>query len=203
MTATPPQHRTAPTDSADLGTSGFSRRRFLSTAASAVGLLLINRTASAARPVGPDRRIFLVHPYTGEEFRDVYWVEGRYRPEALWAVNRLLRDHNADKIIGVDPQLIDVMARLNARLGRSPDQPVEVISGYRTAETNAKARKVNRSVARNSFHMQGKAVDIRVKDVGLAQLRKAALSLEAGGVGTYPRRNYLHVDVGPVRTWGR
>jgi len=203
MTVTPPRHRAAKTVDCDVISPAASRRSFLASAASAIGLLLINRTASAARPVGTDRRIFLVHPYTGEEFRDIYWTEGRYRPEALWRINSLLRDHSADKIIGVDPQLIDVMARLNARLGRSPDDPVEVISGYRSAETNAKARKINRSVARNSFHMQGMAVDIRVKNVGLSQLRKAALTLEAGGVGTYPRRNYLHIDVGPVRTWGR
>ncbi len=202
MTATPPQHRDATTDTTDATATVNTRRRFLA-ATGAIGLLLINRTASAARPVGPDRRVFLLHPYTSEEFRDVYWTEGRYRPEALWRINSLLRDHSADRIIGVDPQLIDVMVRLNARLGRSPDDPVEVISGYRSAETNAKARKINRSVARNSFHMQGKAVDIRVKNVGLSQLRKAALTLEAGGVGTYPRRNYLHIDVGPVRTWGR
>lgn len=198
--ATPPHH--ADRDTAErqkISASGPTRRRFLALAGSAAGLLLISRPALAARPIAPERRLFVVQPVTGEAFNDVYWAEGKYLPESLWRINLLLRDHNNEKIIGIDPELLDVMTRLRARIGTA--QPLEVVSGYRSPETNAAARKVNRSVARNSLHMQGKAVDIRVKGFTVGQLRQAAWSLQAGGVGTYPRRNHLHIDVGPVRKW--
>ena len=205
MTGSPPRHQAVHTRSNDHAARTNqrdhrpSRRRFLALAGSAAGLLLINRSALAARPIMPERRLFLVHPHSGEAFDDVYWAEGRYLPESLWRINTLLRDPNNEKIIGIDPELLDLLARLRARLGT--EHPIELLSGYRSPESNAAARKVNRSVARNSLHMQGQAADVRVKGYSLSQLRQAAWSLQGGGVGVYPRRQYLHVDVGPVRKW--
>lgn len=201
MTVSPPQHHAAHKTACTASSASEprpARRRFLGLLGSTIGLLLVNRPA-LARPVAPERRLFVVQPHAGEQFNDVYWIEGRYLPESLWRINKLLRDQNNEKIIGIDPELLDLMARLRARLGTA--EPLELLSGYRSPESNAAARKRNRSVARNSLHMEGKAVDLRVKGYSLGQLRQAAWTLQGGGVGTYPRRAYLHIDVGPVRKW--
>ena len=96
------------------------------------------------------------------------------------------------------------MQRMMARMQRTLEtsEPLQIVSGYRSPATNARARRRDGRVARNSFHMHGQAVDIRVRGHSLSQLRRAALSLKAGGVGTYPSRDFLHIDVGPVRSWG-
>jgi uncharacterized protein YcbK (DUF882 family) len=77
----------------------------------------------------------------------------------------------------------------------------QLISGYRSPATNAKLRNASSGVAKRSLHMRGKAVDIRLPGVELKHLRQAALSLRAGGVGYYPKSNFIHVDTGRPRFW--
>ncbi len=175
----------------------LSRRTLLT--AGAVSVFFFSKPSAAARVVAPERRIFLTNPHTGEIFRDVYFAEGRYIPEAFRRIDRLMRDHNNDEVADIDPALIDLLARLRRKVGFA--QPIHVTSGYRSPRTNAAARRRNPHVARNSYHMQGKAVDIRVPGFSLSKLRRAAIELKAGGVGTYPRASFLHLDVGPVRVW--
>jgi len=208
MTGVPPQRRlegksinSAASTTDSNATSSLNRRSFFGFAAGACSLLLINRTASAA-PVNllPARRLYINHPFAGESFRDVYFVNGRYVPESMARIQRLLRDHNDNSLHRIDPELVDLMARMQQTIGDR--EPLSIVSGYRSPHTNAKARRSDRKVAKNSFHMQGKAVDIRVSGYSLGQLRRAASSLQLGGVGTYPGRDFLHIDVGPVRSWG-
>ena len=207
MTGIPPQRRIS-TDPVDATTSlptsttpSLTRRSFFAFAAGACSLLLINRTASAApQSLLPVRRLHINHPFAGESFRDVYFANGAYIPEAMKQIQRMLRDHNDNSLHQIDPALVDLMHRMQQKLGTR--EPLSIVSGYRSPHTNAKARRSDRKVARNSFHMQGKAVDIRVSGFNLAQLRRAAMGLQAGGVGSYRGRNFLHMDVGPVRTWG-
>jgi len=99
----------------------------------------------------------------------------------------------------IDPQLVDLLYDLKLKMRSKV--PFEVISGYRSPATNAQLASESRGVARKSFHLRGMAIDIRLPDRDLRQLRKAALSLRRGGVGYYPRPDFVHVDVGPVRTW--
>lgn len=199
MTVTlPPQRRLGVEIASPLN---LNRRGFLGVAAGACSLLLINRAAAAA-PVSllPPRRLFITQPLAGESFKGEYFAQGRYIPDALARIQRLLRDVNDNTLHQIDPELINLMARMQRTLATT--ESLQIVSGYRSPLSNARARRTDRRVAKNSFHMQGKAVDIRVAGYSLGQMRRAALSLEAGGVGTYARRDFLHIDVGPVRNWG-
>lgn len=174
----------------------LSRRQVL-TAGAAAALLSLH--PASARIAIPERRIFLANPHTGEKFHDVYWAEGEYIPEALSQLNVLLRDHNTDEVITIAPELIDLVARLRARIGIA--QPIQVTSAYRSPKTNAWVRRHNRHAAINSYHTKGMAVDIRVPGFNLAKLRRAAIMMQAGGVGSYSDASFIHLDVGPVRAW--
>ena len=86
-----------------------------------------------------------------------------------------------------------------ARLGSSAE--VQVISGYRSPETNARMHAESAGVAAHSLHMEGKAIDIRLADTALDRLHNTALAMQAGGVGYYPSLDFVHVDVGRIRQW--
>ncbi len=147
-----------------------------------------------------ERSISLFNTHTGESLSSVvYWADGQYRPEGLERINFLLRDHRNGKIETIDTLLLDQLHRLNRRLGNR--DPYHIISGYRSPATNRKLQQAGRAVATTSFHLTGQAVDIRLPKVKIAQLRRAALDLGAGGVGYYPRSNFVHLDTGPRRSW--
>lgn len=174
----------------------MSRRTLLGTAAASALLALDPIRAFA---MAPERALSLTNPHTGEAFNDVYWAEGAYLPDALAQLDRLLRDFHNDKVAPIDPDLIDMLARLRLRLGLA--EPIQIMSGYRSPETNAAVRRHNHNAARNSYHMHGMAVDIAVPRLGVRKLRRAAVEMRAGGVGSYPGAHFIHLDVGPVRVW--
>lgn len=146
-----------------------------------------------------ERRLHLYSTNTGETFNRVYWADGEYIPEALEEVNFLLRDYRANLVKEIDPNLLDLLYNLKQKL--ESNSPFHVISGYRSPKTNAALRKRNRSVARNSLHMSGMAVDLRVPDLHVKYLCDAAKDMRCGGVGYYARRGFVHLDVGDFRTW--
>lgn len=146
-----------------------------------------------------ERRLHLYSTNTGEAFNRVYWADGEYIPEALAEINFLLRDYRANLVKEIDPNLVDLLYNLHQRL--DIEKPFHVISGYRSPKTNAALRRRNRRVARNSLHMAGMAVDLRVPDLHVKHLCNAALEMHCGGVGYYARRGFVHIDVGDVRTW--
>jgi uncharacterized protein YcbK (DUF882 family) len=148
---------------------------------------------------GEERTLHLYSTNTGETFNRVYWADGEYVPEALAEVNHLLRDYRANQIKDIDPNLLDLLYNLNQKL--ECDSPFHVISGYRSPRTNAALRKRNRKVARNSLHMAGMAVDLRMPDLHIKYLNNAAQEMRCGGVGYYAKRGFVHLDVGDVRTW--
>ncbi len=196
MTEVPPQRRPAQTAEA-----GPSRRGLLGGLFAAGGALLAAGGASAApRSLLPERRLAIVLPHASEGFSGVYYADGHYLPDQMARIRRILRDLNDGTLPELDARLVDLMARMQRTLGTS--EPLQIVSGYRSPATNARARRRDGRVAKNSLHMHGQAVDIRVRGHSLPQLRRAALSLQAGGVGTYPHRDFLHIDVGPVRSWG-
>jgi uncharacterized protein YcbK (DUF882 family) len=175
---------------------GRSRRRALGLGlAGAVGLLLPVRRAAAADV----RSLALRSLHTGEFVRATYWAAGRYLRDGLVEIDRLLRDHRSNTVHPIDRRLLDVLDTLRDRL--ETREAFEVISGYRSPETNARLAASTTGVASTSLHVAGMAVDIRVPGRPLSALRDAAKALAAGGVGFYPDSNFVHVDVGRVRYW--
>ncbi|MDO8838613.1 MAG: DUF882 domain-containing protein [Parvibaculum sp.] len=156
--------------------------------------------ATGATPSVAARELRLLNTHTGEKLKRVYWAEGRYEPEALKEIAHLMRDHRSDERHEIDPALLDALHAMRLKLDSGED--FHIISGYRSPATNAQMRENNAGVARKSYHMRGMAVDIRLPGRDLPRLRKVAVNIGFGGVGDYPRSDFLHVDVGPVRQWG-
>jgi uncharacterized protein YcbK (DUF882 family) len=149
------------------------------------------------------RRLNFHNLHTDEKLDAVYWEDGHYVPDALHAVNHVLRDFRTGDVHMIDPGLLDLLVAVRAKT--ETQSPFYVISGYRSPQTNAMLRDEGGAatgVARKSMHLEGKAIDLRLGDVQLAHLHNAALSLGGGGVGYYPTSDFVHMDVGPVRQWG-
>ena len=145
------------------------------------------------------RRIKFQHAHTLERLDVVYFEAGEYLPEALTAVNSVLRDFRTDEECSIDLPLLDLLAELHAQVDHRG--AFEIISAYRSSKTNKMLRRNTNGVAERSFHMLGKAVDVRLTSLATDKLRDAALASRAGGVGYYPRSNFVHIDTGPVRAW--
>lgn len=150
---------------------------------------------------GDIRRLKMYSGRTGESIDVIYWVDGRYIKPALKEINYFMRDWRQNKAIKIDTRAIDIMAASHNML--DVDEPFLLLSGYRTPQTNAMLRSRSGGVARKSLHMQGQAADLRLKSRSVSQIARAAKACAAGGVGRYSRSNFVHMDCGPVRTWGR
>jgi uncharacterized protein YcbK (DUF882 family) len=144
-------------------------------------------------------QLSLVNLHTGEKLAATYFEAGRYVPDALAALDWVLRDHRTGEVHPMAPGLLDLVAGLAGQVGR-PDA-VQVISGYRSSASNAALHANSSGVATRSLHMQGMPMDIRIPGVSLARLRDTAVALGRGGVGYYPGSDFVHVDVGKVRHW--
>ena len=180
----------------------FNRRSFLGYGALATAAAMVPATAQAAVSKRPERVLSFFHTHTGERLKIAYCCDGIYQPEALSQLNHLLRDFRVDQEKPIDPKLFDLLNELGGTL--ETDQPYHIVSGYRSAQTNAMLRErggAHTGVASSSLHMVGKAIDIRLPGVKLDHLRSAAASLKLGGVGFYPSSNFVHVDTGRVRYW--
>lgn len=176
----------------------LSRRRFLQMSAGAAAGLVIAPAHAGLERHG-QRALSLHNLHTGEKVTRTYWADGEYLAEPLADIDRVLRDFRTGDVHPIDPRLLDTLHRLQQRVGTH--KPFQIISGYRSPKTNAMLRANSGGVAKKSMHMQGRAIDVRLPGQDLAKLRKAALSLKAGGVGYYPRSNFLHLDTGRVRHW--
>ena len=180
-----------------------TRRALLGGLITLTGLAAAPALASAPavlRGAGDFRKLALVNDRTGEWLDTVYWADGDYIPDALGAVNHILRDWREDKARDMDPRVIDILAATHRMLESS--EPFDIISGYRTPATNAMLRGRSKGVAKNSYHIKGMAVDVTMKNRSVAQISGAGLELSAGGVGRYTRSDFVHLDCGPVRKWG-
>lgn len=154
------------------------------------------------RPPTQEFRLRLRHAHT-EESVDVAYRRGtNYLEDGIDTLNHFLRDYRTGEDAHYDPKEFDLLVALMQRL-RQPGGVIEVLCGYRSPETNAylRTRAAVTGVAENSMHILSKAIDIRVPGVSTERLRDAAISLQMGGVGYYPRSRFVHVDVGPVRQW--
>jgi|SRR5689334_12654423 len=174
----------------------INRRAFLHNATLAsLSLKGITARAEASRA----RSLSFIHTHTGEQVCETYFDSNAYVVESLGRINRLLRDFRTDEVHVIDVRVLDILHDLKTLTGH--EAPYEIISGYRSPKTNAALRRSSAGVAEHSFHMQGRAIDVRLSDYATARLHELALTLGRGGVGFYPRSDFIHLDSGPVRFW--
>ncbi|HGG03894.1 MAG TPA: DUF882 domain-containing protein [Aliiroseovarius sp.] len=160
-----------------------------------------SNAAGFLRGAGDVRRIAMYSGRTGESINTIYWIEGEYIKEALKEINHFMRDWRIDKAISMDTRTIDITAAAHALL--DVNEPYMMLSGYRSPQTNAMLRRRSRGVAKNSLHVKGQANDLRLKNRTVNQIFRAAKACNAGGVGKYTGSNFVHMDCGQVRSWGR
>lgn len=179
----------------------FSRRCFLKSGILVLGGCMFPRALMGAvnMSLPSERSLAFYNLHTGETLRTVYWSVGEYVPEALTQINYIMRDFRSGEIKPIDPGLLDLLYTLRNNL--ESQEMVHIISGYRSPATNAHLREMSCGIARNSMHLQGKAMDIRLPGRSLACLHRMAMALKGGGVGYYPSSDFVHVDVGRVRYW--
>lgn len=177
----------------------LGRRGFLKWVAGGAGALALAPELLKAAVLN-ERYLLFYNPNIGENIRQVYWTpRDGYVREAIGEISWALRDHHNNQVKSFDPNVLDQLYALQLQMGLR--QPVNVISAYRSPSTNWRLSEGSRRVARNSYHMQAMALDIRVPGGRAWDLCRAARSLGAGGVGYYPRSNFVHIDCGPVRYW--
>lgn len=181
---------------------GLSRRGILMAfAATAVAAAPTSGSAfSLLRGGGDIRRLRMYSGRTGERLDTIYWIDGKYIPEALAEINHFMRDWRNNLVTRIDTRTIDIMAAAHRLM--DVNEPYMLLSGYRSPQTNAMLRSRSSGVARNSLHMKGEAADLRLGGRSVSQMARAAAALQAGGVGRYSRSNFVHMDCGVARSWG-
>jgi uncharacterized protein YcbK (DUF882 family) len=174
------------------------RRDFLVNAFSGLaGLSALGRSAVVAAT--EVRSLSFYHLHTDETLRVVYHENGSALPDALAEINHFLRDFRTGDEHVIDVQLLDSLSALYEVFDCRGN--FEVISGYRSPRTNATLRQASSGVAKDSLHLYGRAIDVRLTSAATDKLRDAALALSRGGVGYYPKSNFIHIDTGRVRSW--
>lgn len=154
---------------------------------------------SALLPDNTRRSLSFYNTHTGERLGVCYFRNGAYCPSGMGQISHILRDHRTGDIQAIDSRLMDVLFNVSQQL--CAGSPFHIISGYRSPQTNARLRKKTTGVAKFSYHMLGRAIDIRLPGCDTRKLRQACLDLEIGGVGYYPRSDFVHLDTGAFRTW--
>jgi len=177
-----------------------NRRKLLSLGGVALGAAAILPTPAFATLSTPRPRILTLNNLnTGESIKAEFFDGRGYIQDELAKLNHFFRDYRANKMKSIDPKLFDQLYRLQMLL--QTRKPVQLISGYRSLNTNDDLRKHGSGVAKHSYHTKGQAMDFHIDGVSLSNVRKAALSMRSGGVGYYPSSNFVHIDTGPVRHW--
>jgi uncharacterized protein YcbK (DUF882 family) len=182
----------------------WTRRRLLQAggalAATSAAAVAAAAKLQAPGPADPTvRRISLQNLHTSEKL-DVEFARGDgYVPDALTAIQVLLRDFRNNEQHGIDPKLMDYLYDVAQRIGVEPK--FSVISGYRSPQTNEQLHERSSGVSSHSLHMEGRAIDVRLAGVDCADLAGRALELRRGGVGYYRQSDFVHMDTGRFRTW--
>ncbi|UWQ15752.1 DUF882 domain-containing protein [Aliiroseovarius sp. M344] len=192
------------TNDTSVGSKSVLTRRGLLGAFAATAVSAAPMYANAAgflRGGGDVRRLAMYSGRTGETINMIYWIEGKYIKDALKEINHFMRDWRVDQSIKIDTRTVDIMAAAHGLMDAR--EPYMMLSGYRSPKTNAMLRSRSRGVAKNSLHMKGQAADLRLKSRSVNQIFKAAVACQGGGVGKYSGSNFVHMDCGVVRNWGR
>ncbi len=183
---------------------GQAFTRFATGVAVSLGVLIGSvETGGDAIANGDSRTLSIYHTHTGESLTIEYKKNGSFDRDALEKLNWLLRDYHRDEPTSMDPRLFDIVWEAQRQVGSS--EPINVVSAYRSPETNAMLRRRSKAVAKNSQHMLGKAMDFYLTDANITQIREVALKMQRGGVGYYPAAftPFVHLDAGSVRHWPR
>ncbi len=180
--------------SALAGITPMNRRKFMTNVALVAPLAALPTLCLAA-----SRSLRFYHTHTGEKLDVLYYEHSGYLPGALDAVNQLMRDHRSGDFTRMDLKLLDLLHQVQSRLGST--DTFEIISAYRSPATNEMLREQGGGVAKSSLHMQGKAIDVRLSNAATKDIRQVGLDLKLGGVGYYPKSNFVHLDIGRVRWW--
>jgi uncharacterized protein YcbK (DUF882 family) len=187
---------------ADTNSGSMSRRALLGAFAATVvaAAPTYSKAAGFLRGAGDIRRLQMYSGRTGERVDMIYWIEGEYIKDAVKEINYFMRDWRTNDIKSIDLRTIDLMTAAHNLM--DANEPYMLISGYRSPQTNNMLRSRSSGVAKNSRHLRGEAADLRLSSRSVAQIARAASACKAGGVGRYSRSNFVHMDCGPVRTWG-
>ncbi|MBY6188638.1 DUF882 domain-containing protein [Marinobacter hydrocarbonoclasticus] len=177
------------------------RRRLLGGAGATMMLAGLPGIAHASRqsPDAPARTLSFYNRHTGERTTADFWGEGHYQTEGLGQLDNILRDHRVNEVAPIDRGLYELVFLLAQKLDYHKE--IHLISGYRSMKTNEMLAARSGGVAKRSYHTKAMAVDIAMPGIALADVRKAALALQGGGVGYYPRSGFVHLDTGRVRRW--
>ena len=179
-----------------------SRRKFctiFSASCIVAATPVYSKAPGFLKNAGDIRLIRLKNNKTAESIKIVYWIEGSYVSEAVKEISYFMRDWRQNKVITYDVANVDIIAATQALLDTS--ETMQLLSGYRTSRTNKMLSYSNSGVARNSYHIKGMAADLRLDNRSVSQISRAAEACKSGGVGSYPRSGFVHIDCGPVRTW--
>ena len=181
--------------------AGLSRRALLGAfaATALTAAPTFSKAAGFLRGGGDIRRIRMYSGRTGERIDMVYWIEGKYIKDACKEITHFMRDWRNDLHMDIDLRTIDIMTAAHNLMDVS--EPYMLLSGYRSPQTNAMLRSRSRGVAKNSLHMKGQAADLRLASRSVGQMARAASACHAGGVGSYSRSNFVHMDCGDLRSW--
>jgi uncharacterized protein YcbK (DUF882 family) len=168
--------------------------------AAALGLVVTGAAIKPADVRAADaRQLSFYHTHTRRSLDVVYYANGEYVDSALDEINRFLKDFRTGDVTEINPQLLDLLHDVRNELGG--DEVYEVISAYRSPKTNEMLRTKTKGVAKKSQHLKGNAIDVRLRGIRTTALRDTALRMQRGGVGFYEESDFVHVDMGPVRTW--
>lgn len=146
------------------------------------------------------RILWLERPQSGETIKVEYARNGLLLREGYLKACMILRDVRANKVHPIDPGLLEVLSAIQSWLTlQGIHRPIKILSGYRTEKTNDSLE----GAARNSFHLKGRAVDIRIDGISSKKLSELVRLLSDGGVGIYQKSNFIHIDTGNYRNWKR
>lgn len=180
------------------GMADLKARTVVAIALAALALAASITPPGSARAADA-RQLSFYHTHTRLSLEVVYYQNGDYDQSALDRINRFLKDFRTGDVEEINPELLDLLHDIRNDL--DSDAAYEVISAYRSPKTNEMLRTTTEGVAKNSHHLKGDAIDVRLRGVRIGKLRDTALRMGRGGVGYYPKSDFVHVDMGPVREW--
>jgi len=176
-----------------------TRRRFLQIGIAALATTVARPVLAAMPRIQGARALSFHNMHTDERLHVTYWKDGKYDRVAWQKINHILRDHYSGDVHPMSVRLMDLLYDLQHKMKH--EGTVEVVSGYRSPKTNLMLASYTDGVAKNSYHLKGMAIDLRMPGAPLSRIYRTALGMRRGGVGYYPESEFVHVDVGPVRTW--
>ncbi len=160
-----------------------------------------SNTAGFLKGAGIYRQIQMFNGQTNENIKIIYWVEGKYIPDALLEISKFMRDWRENKWAKMDIRNINTLSAVHKILDTS--EPIQLLSGYRTTATNEMLRRRSpRTVVKNSYHTQGMAADVRIRGVSTNTLARVGEKCQSGGIGRYSRSRFVHFDCAKIRSWG-